>query len=189
MKKYLLFTFLVFQFASSQVKQVIGNLLDANYYSKEISLFKGKAFVMKEVFGESKSIIKFELDPLSSASSGELTTLAYNCEDLKKEGIVFGFYGDYWNDYGVIYKGYAFKNLEKKQAIEFLQKLEDAKKEYSKYLNEDLDNNNVYFTYDDLTILMYKTDRIKFRVFWKTFDAEWGDMSFTRTKLRFEKKI
>ena len=190
MKKYLLFTFLVFQFASSQVKQVIGNLLDANYYSKEISLFKGKAFVMKEVFGESKSIIKFELDPLSSASSGELTTLAYNCEDLKKEGIVFGFYGDYWNDAGVLYQGYSFKNLEKEKAMEFLNKIVTSIEENKKFLNESGDNNNIFFKYDDMDVLIWtNAGTYSIRIFWQGFDSTWEKTAFERSKRRFEKKI
>ena len=189
MKKYLLFTFLLFQFSFSQVKQELGNIIGVKAFSKEISLFKGKAFVIKEILGINNEVTKFELDPMEAASSGELTTLYYKCDALKKEGIVFGFYNDYINEFGLLLQGYAFKNFDKKQGLELLQKIEDAKNNNAQYLRDDSDNNNIYLTYDDVTILIYRKDQFyRYRVFWKNFDAEWGDFAFRRTKTKFEEK-
>ena len=190
MKKYLLFTFLIFQITFSQVKQEIGNIIGVKAFSKEVSLFRGKAFVIKEVLGLNNKVTKFELDPMEAASSGELTTLYYNCEELKKEGLVLGFYGDYVNEFGLLLQGYAYKNFDKNQGLELLQKIEDAKVNNITYLLEDGDNHNVYLYHDDLIILIYRKDQqFKFRVFWKSFDAEWGDFAFRRTKNKFEKKL
>jgi len=190
MKKYLLFTFLIFQITFSQVKQEIGNIIGVKAFSKEISLFRGKAFVIKEVLGVNNKVTKFELDPMEAASSGELTTLYYNCEELKKEGLVLGFYGDYVNEFGLLLQGYAYKNFDKNQGLELLQKIEDAKVNNIAYLLEDGDNHNIYLYYDDLIILIYRKDQqFKYRVFWKSFDAEWGDFAFRRTKNKFEKKL
>lgn len=190
MKRYTLFAFLIFQITSSQVKQEIGNIIGAKAYSKEISLFRGKAFVIKEVLGMNNNVTKFEIDPMEAASSGELTTLYYNCEALNKEGIVLGFYGDYVNEFGLLLQGYAYKNFDKKQGLELLQKIEDAKVNNITYLLEDGDNHNIYLNYDDLIILIYRKDQqFKYRVFWKSFDAEWGDFAFRRTKNKFEKKM
>ena len=192
MRKYLFFTFmfLIFQNTFSQVKQEPGNIIGVKAYSKEISLFRGKAFILKEVLGVNKEVIKFELDPIEAASSGELTTLYYNCESLGKEGIVFGFYGDYVNEFGLIYQGYSYKNFDKKQGMELLQKIEEAKTKNALFLQENADNNNVYLSYDDITVLIYrKEQQFKYRVFWNGFDAEWGDFAFRRTKNKFEKKL
>ena len=190
MKKYLLFTFLIFQITFSQVKQEIGNIIGVKAFSKEVSLFRGKAFVIKEVLGLNNKVTKFELDPMEAASSGELTTLYYNCEELKKEGLVLGFYGDYVNEFGLLLQGYAYKNFDKNQGLELLQKIEDAKVNNITYLLEDGDNHNVYLYHDDLIILIYRKDQqFKYRVFWKSFDAEWGDFAFRRTKNKFEKKM
>jgi len=190
MKNYLLFTFLVFQITFSQVKQEIGNILGVKAFSKEISLFRGKAFVIKEVLGVNNNVTKFELDPMEAASSGELTTLYYNCDALNKEGLVLGFYGDYVNEFGLLLQGYAYKNFDKKQGLELLQKIEDAKTENANYLREDSDNHNIYITFDDVIILIYRKELLyKYRVFWKSFDAEWGDFAFRRTKNKFQLKI
>ena len=189
MKKILLFLLTV-QITSAQIKQEPGNIIGVKAYSKEISLFRGKAFIIKEVLGVNNDITKFELDPMEAASSGELTTLYYNCESLNKEGLVFGFYGDYINEFGLVYQGYSYKNFNKKQGLELLQKIENAKELNAEYLHDDADNHNVYITYDDLTVLVYrKEQKFRYRVFWKNYDAEWGDFAFRRTKTKFQLKV
>lgn len=187
MKKYILI--LLTQVVFSQVAQNQNNIFYAKEFSKEISLYKAKSFVVDDLLGASNAVVKFEIDPLAATASGELTSLVYKCEELNKEGLILGFYGDYWNTAGVVYQGYGFKNLPKEKALELLQKLEEAKANFNKYLSDDTDNNNIYFTYDDLTFLIYKSSETRIRVFWKTFDAEWQDIAFKRTKRRFEKKV
>jgi hypothetical protein len=126
---------------------------------------------------------------MEAAASGELTTLYYNCDAFDKEGIIFGFYGDYINDFGILFQGYAYKNFDMKQGLELLQKIEDAKTKNTIYMHDDADNHNVYLTYDDVTVLIYrKEQQFRYRVFWNGFDAEWGDFAFKRTKNKFEKK-
>ena len=57
-------------------------------------------------------------------------------------------------------------------------------------MQDNSDNNNIYLTYDDITVLIYrKEQQFKYRVFWKDFDAEWGDFAFKRTKKKFEEKV
>ena len=128
--------------------------------------------------------------PLAAASSGELTTLLYHCEELNKEGLILGFYGNYWNDNGVVYQGFGFKNLEKSNAMEFLSKIQNAIDNNSKYLKEDKDNNNIYFQYDDISVLIYASpDGYTIRIFWQSFDSTWEKTAFERSKRRFEKKL
>ncbi|MBW7891705.1 MAG: hypothetical protein H3C48_11930, partial [Chitinophagaceae bacterium] len=133
--------------------------------------------------------IQFEISSLAAASSGELTTLLYKCDSKKKEGLILGFFGNYWNDAGVLYQGYAFKNFEKDKAIEFLNKIQQAIDDNNKFLKSDPDNNNIYFQYDDLDVLIWSSAvTYTIRVFWKEFDSTWEKTAFERSKRRYEKK-
>jgi hypothetical protein len=168
---------------------VNSNFLLAQEYSKEISLYKAKSFVIKEILNTSEEVVRFEIDPLAASTSGELTSLVYKCEAKKMEGLLMGFYGNYWNDDGVIYKGYAFKNFPKEKALELLTKISETIENQNAYLTEDMDNNNIYFQYDDVLILIYKNIEPNIRVFWNDFDASWSLSAFKLTKKRFEKSI
>lgn len=161
----------------------------AKEYSKEIALYNSKNFLFKNVLGSSPEVVQFEIVPLAAASSGELTTLLYKCNSKQKEGLILGFYGNYWNDAGVLYQGYAFKNLEKDKAIEFLNKIQQAIDDNNKFLKSDADNNNIYFQYEDLDVLIWSSAvTYTIRVFWKEFDSTWEKTAFERSKRRFEKK-
>lgn len=177
-------------FCYSQVKVNSNNIWTAKEFSKEISLFKSKEFLFKNVLGTTEQIVPFEVIPLAAASSGELTTLLYKCETKQKEGLILGFYGDYWNEAGVLYQGYSFKNLEKEKAIEFLNKIVTSIEENKKFLNENGDNNNICFKYDDMDVLIWTNmGSYSIRIFWQGFDSTWEKTAFERSKRRFEKKI
>lgn len=92
---------------------IINNLIYSQYveskiYSKEITLYKSKKYIFSEILKNKNEPTQFEIIPLAAASSGELTTLLYRSENEKKEGLVIAFYGDYWNDTGVLFQGYGF---------------------------------------------------------------------------------
>ena len=174
----------------SQVKINSNNIWTAKEFSKEISLFKSKEFLFKNVLGSTEQIVPFEVIPLAAASSGELTTLLYKCDTKQKEGLILGFYGDYWNEAGVLYQGYSFKNLEKEKAMEFLNKIVTSIQENKKFLNESGDNNNIFFKYDDMDVLIWtNAGTYSIRIFWQGFDSTWEKTAFERSKRRFEKKI
>ena len=174
----------------SQVKINSNNIWTAKEFSKEISLFKSKQFLFKNVLGSTEQIVPFEVIPLAAASSGELTTLLYKCDTKQKEGLILGFYGDYWNEAGVLYQGYSFKNLEKEKAMEFLNKIVASIEENKKFLNESGDNNNIFFKYDDMDVLIWtNAGTYSIRIFWQGFDSTWEKTAFERSKRRFEKKI
>lgn len=175
---------------NAQVRQVGDNLFLGKEFSKEISLFKAKAFLYRNVFEATESVLEFESIPLSAASSGELTTLLYRCELKNKEGLILGFYGNYWNESGVTFQGYGFKNLPKDKAISFLNKIEKAIEDHKKFLRDNDDNNNIVFKFDDMDILIWTTlGNYKIRVFWNGFDSTWEETSYKRAKRRFERKI
>ena len=71
-----------------------------------------------------------------------------------------------------------------------MTKIETALADYSKYLDKDHDNNNIYFSFDDLTILIFNqyTDT-KLRIFWKEFDSEWLVNEFRKTKKKLLKTL
>jgi hypothetical protein len=163
---------------------------NAKEYSKEISLYRAKAFVMADVLLPTENVVQFEIDPLAATSSGEVTSLFYKCKEKNKEGLVLGFYGNYWNKAGALYQGYGFKNLPKDNALELLNKITQTIEEQRKFLDKDQDNNNVYFRYDDLVILIYTLSiDPRIRIFWQDFDAEWQITAFKRTKKRFERSL
>lgn len=174
--------------ANSQISTIYG--IDAKEFSKEIALYKAKYFAMTSIIGEANEVIKFKIDPLSAASSGELTSLVYQCDEKQKEGLILGFFGDYKNEFGVIHKGYAFLDFPKEKALILLNKLEKIIEEHSKYLNKDSDNNNIYFKDEEINFLIYSgSPSIKIRVFWKDFDSEWDMTAFKRTKRRLLHKL
>lgn len=159
----------------------------AKEYSKDIAQHRAKNYLFRHVLGVDEKISKFELTPLAAASSGELTTLIYKSDDRDKEGLLLGFFGDYWNDAGVVYQGYAFKNLDKNQAYEFLEKISNAIDENNKYLRESSESNNIYFSYEDIDVIIF-SGGLHIRLFWKNFDSNWDRTAFERSKRRFEKK-
>lgn len=189
MKLRLLFTFLFLSsITHSQVSGYSG-IYFAKEFSKEQALYKAKEFVMSNLVEVSSTPTRFEIDPLAAANTGELTSLMYTCDDQNLSGLVLGFFGNRWNENGVNYQAYAFKNLTKEDAFEILSKLERLMNEHSKYLGSDSDTNNLSFKYDDMTFLIYRDVGTKIRVFWNGFDAEWESTALNRTRRRFERRI
>ena len=193
MKKIIfLFGFLYFGYLNvqAQVKQTNINLFQAKEFSKEVSLFKAKTFLFREVLESTDDVLKFVVIPLAAANSGELTTLLYRCETKDKEGLILGFYGNYWNENGVVYQGYGFKNLPKKKAIGFLDKIENSINGNKEFLKDNNDESNIVFRFDDMDVLIWSIPgSYRIRVYWNNFDSTWEENSFKRSRRRFERKI
>lgn len=193
MKKIILSLILIFtvieNYAQVAGGPTLGSYFLAKEFSKEIALYRAKDYVVKNIFGKTNSVIEFEMDPLAATSSGEVTSLVYNSKELKKEGLILGFFGMNWNDAGVIYQGYAFKDLPTPKAIELMEKLENVIKDKTKYLGADASSNNIYFSYDDLTFIITMNVYTEIRIFWQGFDASWDGTAFKRTKKRLLKNL
>lgn len=158
-------------------------------YDKARALYQAKAFLMKEL-GLSQEIVKFDMDPLAGTSSHDLTSLAFNCAEKGKSGLILGFSGVVVNQYGIRVREYAFKLIELEKASKMFLRLNMIVDGYMDYLKEDLNSNNIYFTLDDLTFLMTKSaEQLEIRVFWNGFDASWDRVSFDRTQKRLMKKL
>lgn len=189
MKFKILFITLIYSTISYAQISTNSGIYFAKEFSKDQALYKAKEFVMTNVLGVENTLTKFEIDPLAAASSGELTSLVYGCSEKNMSGLVLGFYGNRWNESGVRYQVYAFKNLPEKKALEILSRVEKYIDNESKYLSSDSDNNNIYFKYDDMTFLICNDGSTKIRVFWNGFDSEWEAIAFGRTIRRFKRKI
>jgi hypothetical protein len=163
----------------------------AKGYSKELSIFRAKEFVINDILGLSDNFGRFELEALAASGSGELTSLIYNCPDKKESGLILGFYNDYWNDNGVIYQGYKFKNFPRDRALELFNKIDSVGDANSKYLTEDPNSANVFFTYEEIIFLLYRGwgPGSPIRIFWNGFDAEWDATAYSKTESRFKDKI
>lgn len=162
----------------------------AKEYSKEISVYKSKSYLINDILKTSEDAVTFEVDALAASASGELTSIVYKCDTKDIQGLLFCFYGYYWNESGVVYQGYGFKNIPIEKAEELLDKINMTLVKYHGINNNYLEGEgkNVYFQFDDLIVLVY-TDagsEPQMRVFWKTFDADWGMTAFERTRKRFE---
>ena len=162
----------------------------AKEFSKEVSLYNAKTFLVQNILSSEKSVIRFEMDALVASNSGELTTLVYKCESQKKSGLILGFYGNRWNDAGVTYQAYAFKDLPMQTADSLISVIDFAIDNNYKYIDSDADVNNIYFTFKDISILVFKSFAItKLRVYWNGFDSEWNYNEFKKTKSRLAKKL
>lgn len=160
-------------------------------YSKEISVQKGKKYLLEQVLKPDERTKKLEVYGLSAASSGDLTTLIYNAtEDDDNQGLLLVFYGNYWNEAGVQFQGYDFLNFDTEKAIDFLSTIRANTELNKDYLRKGSDS-NIYFKYDDLTILATGNSVTFFdlRILWKDFDLKWEAGSFNRTVKRFEKRL
>lgn len=196
---FLALAFLAFSFTarSASAQLAAGSLgssplalILANSYSKEVSLYRSKQFIINQILSSEKGA-RFEAYPLAAATSGELTTLVYRCEDPQRQGLLMAFYGNQWNPAGVVYQAYGFKDLPAAKATDMLEKLDAFIAENTIYLRMSTDGHNAYFKYDDLTILVYSPDGVlpKVRVFWGEFDAEWNISAFNKTHRRLLKKM
>lgn len=189
MKNVLVALAFIINFAYAQVSARSG-IYFAKEFSKELALFKAKTFLIEEVLNTDSRIVKFESIPLAASNSGELTTLLYKVESLDEEGLILGFFGDYWNDSGVVYQGYGFKNLNKSQAIQLFDKIEKSVEENKKFLRENNDNNNIVFEFDDMKILIWTTlSSYNLRIYWRGFDSSWEANSLEKSRKRFERKL
>ena len=122
MKKIIFFLFFpILLFAQVSTNK---NIWFAKEFSKELAMYKAKTFLIKEVLDIKEDVSKFEIIPLAASTSGELTTLIYKSSE--KEGLILGFFGDYWNDAGVVYQGYKFLNLNRNDATQFLKKINET---------------------------------------------------------------
>lgn len=178
--KLLLTALIITNTAFAQIPTKLGFAL-SDEFSERISIVKAQEFLLKEVLKSKEEVVQFELDLIASSMTGDMTALFYRCNAKKEEGLILAFYGDYWNDAGDIYKGYVFKNLPAKEAIDFLDMITRTIEDQNDFLSKNNDNNSS-FQYDDLIIVLSKDLDSKIKIYWNGFDADWDNYSFNRTR-------
>ena len=184
MKKHIFFLPLLFIQAFIYSQSIVKE------YSKDIALYQTKFFISREIIGEEPEYEKFIIDPLAAAKSSELTSVFYEIISNEKRGLILGFYDDFWLP-GSRYQGFSFKNLEYQNALLLLDKIEKIIDVEKKFLNADDDENNIYFTFQDMVVIIYRKGILsgRIRIQWNNFDAEWENTAFRRTKRRFERAM
>jgi hypothetical protein len=159
----------------------------AKEFNKDVLFSKAKAFLIKDVLGNSEGAAQFEIEALSTTSAKEVSAIVYKSDAKAKEGLLLAFYSDYWTSTGTLTQGFAFKNLPKVKAIGLLSVITRTIDQQKDYLSKNSDNNNIYFQYDDFTVLIYYSMETKIRIIWKTFDSEWPLSAIKASVKRFEK--
>ena len=172
--------------------QVNPNRTWATPFNKEAAEYRVKEFLVREVLEiPDKKIIEISINALTASKSGELTTIIYDCKELGKSGLVFGFWSEYVKETNQKYQGYAFKNFDLEKAKDLLDNLDravDEKKDILPYGVDDL-SKNALFRFDDAIFIFYKDnfDANLIRVLWNGFDLEWNQSNLKTTKRRFDR--
>lgn len=156
--------------------------------SKQISQFRSKEYIINNLIGPAGvKDIKFETESLASDDSGGLISVAFNCNEINKRGLLLAFVGENRDVNGNLGNAYAFRYLPLDEAKSILERLEAIRSANSKYLSESTNVNNVYVQHDDLKFVFYKDGGNQIRVFWNGFEVIWEQTAFDRTKRRLNK--
>jgi AAA15 family ATPase/GTPase len=147
--------------------------LFAQEYSKNTTEYLAKVFIARNVLNlKENDLVGFQIDAVTAAKSGELTTVLYSCPKLNLKGLVFAFYG---------YDQYSFKHFPYPIAKVLFERISSAVEDNKIVLDEvntsALKSNDIHFIFASNTI----------RVVWENFDSDWTKSNFKVTDKRFEK--
>jgi hypothetical protein len=162
----------------------------SNSFTKDAAEYRVKEFLVRDVLEIPENrTIEISINALTASRSGELTTIIYDCKQLGKSGLVFGFWSDYIKESNQKYQGYAFKNFDLEKAKDLLDNLDkvlEEKRYILPYGSEDL-SKNVLFKFEDTIFIFYKDnlDANLIRVVWNGFDLEWNETNLKTMKRRF----
>ncbi len=170
--------------ANSQIS--IKQSVFARQWSKDITLDMAKIFIVQNLVSVGIVEERLVCEGISAANSGELTAVCFSGDSAKTVGLVLAFYGNYWNDEGVTHKGYAFKSFDGQKASEFLSKIISVYDKNVTFLEKNYNINNMVFSYDDISLIMYANSITKIRLLWQGFDSEWNIEEVKKIYKRFE---
>lgn len=174
MKVLLFSVFLMLaQFSVFSQIQTAPNNIFAQDYNKDLTEYLAKVFIVRNVLKlTDNDLVGFEIDAVTAAKSGELTTVLYNCPKLNMKGLVFAFYG---------YKQYEFKHFPLPEARAIFSRIASAVDDNKLILDEVntsvLKSNDLHFIFASNTI----------RVVWRDYDSDWTKSNFKTTEKRFTK--
>ena len=147
--------------------------LFAQEYSKDATAYLTKVYISRNILKLSENeLTGFQLDAITAAKSGELTTVLYNCPKLNQKGLVFVFYN---------YKRYNFYHFEYNEAKLLLDKISGAVEDNKEILDE---VNTSVLKANDIHLIFAGSS---IRVVWDEFDSAWDKSNFKTTYRRFDK--
>lgn len=178
MKKILLFISLACclsakaQYNASNFTGTLDKLF-AQEYSKDATAYLTKVYISRNILKLSENeLTGFQLDAITAAKSGELTTVLYNCPKLNQKGLIFVFYN---------YKRYNFYHFEYNEAKLLLDKISGAVEDNKEILDE---VNTSVLKANDIHLIFAGSS---IRVVWDEFDSAWDKSNFKTTYRRFDK--
>jgi hypothetical protein len=147
--------------------------LFAQEYSKAASEYLTKVYVARNILKlKENELTGFEIDAITAAKSGELTTILYNCPKLNQKGLVFVFYA---------YKQYSFYHFAYDEAKVLLDKISAAVEDNKQVLDE---VNTSVLKANDIHLIFAESS---IRVVWQEYDSNWDKSNFKTTYRRFDK--
>jgi len=156
--------------------------------AKEISQFRSKEFIINNIIGNvSQRDVSFETESLASDDSAGLISVAFNCSEVNKKGLLLAFLGNNRDSNGSIGLAYGFKYIPLVDAQNLFKRIDALKEKHKKYLNAENDVNNIYIEHDDLKFILYRDGGDKVRVLWNGFEVIWERTAFDRTKRRLDR--
>jgi hypothetical protein len=156
--------------------------------AKEVSQFRSKEFIMDYIIGPAQDReIKFETESLASDDSAGVVSIAFNCTQLKKKGLLLAFIGKNRNELGTLTTAYGFKYIPYEEAVALIDRIDKVKEVNKDYMKDVNDVNNIYIAHDDMKLIIYCDGSDKIRLFWNGFDVEWERTPFDRTKRRLKR--
>lgn len=161
---------------------------DKKEVAKEISQFRSKEFIVNYIIGPTNSKdIKFETESLASDDSAGIISVAFNCNEVNKKGLLLAFFGNNKNELGVIGTAYAFRFIPLKTAQNLLKRIDEVKESHKNYISSDTDVNNVYIEFEDIKFIIYRDNGVKIRTLWNGFEVVWERTAYDRTKRRLDR--
>ncbi|UOE47944.1 hypothetical protein MTO98_26390 [Mucilaginibacter sp. SMC90] len=147
--------------------------LFAQEYSKDASEFLTKVYISRNILKLNENeLTGFQIDAITAAKSGELTTVLYNCPKLNQKGLVFVFYN---------YKHFSFYHFEFNEAKVLLDKISAAVEDNKQVLDE---VNTSVLKANDIHLIFAESS---IRVVWDEYDSNWDKSNFKTTYRRFDK--
>ena len=161
---------------------------DKKELAKEISQFRSKEYIVDYLIGPAGTKeVKFETESLASDDSAGLISVAFNCNEVNKKGLLLAFFGNNKNEDGQVAQAYGFRFIPLEKAQSLLKRIDDIKDRHKKYMQSENDVNNLYIEFEDIKFILYRDGGDKVRVFWNGFEVTWERVAFDRTKRRLDR--
>lgn len=154
-------------------------------FNDKLMFQRGKSFLINNILNDSDfNEKKFKLDFLEG-DGNELSTFYYETIDspVKKEGIIFGFYNEFWEYIpSDSFLGYVFVPISIDELKTIIDKINFINDDYRKFLNDDNNQNNVYFSVNELDFIIQKAGdlSLQIRIYWNDYGAVIRRATFRR---------